>query len=422
MRLERIEIGADPAAAAAGVHALAPAPASVSDAVREIVAAVREGGDRALRELVARFDTGGAPPPDSLRVDPAELDPALLDDDVRAGLEIAITNVALVADAAVGEDVEVALPQGQRVVLREVPVRRAAITVPGGQAPYPSTVVMGVVTARAAGVEEVVVMTRPPIDPVLRGACALCGVHEVYAMSGAHGVAALAYGTETIERADVIAGPGHLVVQEAKRQVSGVVGIDGFYGPSDVLALASADADPRLVALDLLAQGEHGPAAPVVAVSDSQELLDALAAQLEELAPARPRSEPAAFVLALAGSLRAALAFAEAFAPEHLELVGAEAERLARRVRSAGCVFVGTNGATAFGDYVAGSNHSLPTGGSARYASGLSPRAFRRRMSEVHIGDAAAALAAAGAPIARAEGFFVHAESMEARVGENALP
>ena len=422
MRLERIAVGADPAVAAAAVHALAPAPASVSDAVREIVAAVREGGDRALRELVARFDTGGAPPPDSLRVDPADLDPALLDDDVRTGLEIAITNVALVADAAVGEDVEVALPQGQRVVLREVPVRRAAITVPGGQAPYPSTVVMGVVTARAAGVEEVVVMTRPPIDPVLRGACALCGVHEVYAMSGAHGVAALAYGTETIERADVIAGPGHLVVQEAKRQVSDVVGIDGFYGPSDVLVLASADADPRLVALDLLAQGEHGPAAPVVAVSDSQELLDVIASQLEELAPARPRCEPAAFVLALAGSMRAALAFAEAFAPEHLELVGEEAERLARRVRSAGCVFVGANGATAFGDYVAGSNHSLPTGGSARYASGLSPRAFRRRMSEVHIGDAAAALAAAGAPIARAEGFSVHAESMEARVGENALP
>ncbi|MEA2195519.1 MAG: histidinol dehydrogenase, partial [Solirubrobacteraceae bacterium] len=402
-------------------------PASVSDVVAEIVAAVRDGGDRALRELVARFDYGppapGAPGvggTESLRLAPEELDAALLADDVRAGLEVAITNVALVADAAIGDDVEVMLPQGQRVVLREVPVRRAAIYVPGGRAPYPSTVVMGVVTARAAGVEEVAVLTPPPIDPVIRGACALCGVHEVYAMGGAHGVAALAYGTETIERADVIAGPGSLIVQEAKRQVSDSVGIDGFYGPSDVLVFAAASADPQLVALDLLAQGEHGPGAPVVAVSGSSPLLHAVADALEALAGGREHSDPAAFVLVHAESLLEALRFCEAFAPEHLELVGPAVERLAPRVRSAGCVFVGAAGATAFGDYVAGSNHSLPTGGAARYASGLSPRAFRRRMSEVHIGAAAPALAAAGMPIARAEGFTVHAESMQARVGDNA--
>ncbi len=419
MRLERVELGADPVAAAAAVRALAPAPRSVSAAVAEIVGAVRDGGDRALRELVARFDTGGAEPPQVLRVAAEELDAGLLDDDVRAGLEVAIANVALVADAGVGEDVEVNLPQGHRVVLREVPVRRAAIYVPGGRAPYPSSLVMGVVTARAAGVEEVVVLTPPQIAAVIRGTCALCGVHEVYAMGGAHGIAALAYGTETIERVDVIAGPGSLIVQEAKRQVSDSVGIDGFYGPSDVLVLADESADARLVALDLLAQGEHGPGAPVVAVSDCDRFLDALQAELEQLAPERPQSEPAAFALAHADSLRDALAFAEAFAPEHLELAGPGAERLARRVRSAGCVFVGSAGATAFGDYVAGSNHSLPTGGSARFASGLSPRHFRRRFSEVHVGEAAAALAAAGAPIARAEGFDVHAESMEARVGRS---
>jgi histidinol dehydrogenase len=395
VRLERVAVGADPAAAAAAVRALAPAPESVSAVVAEIVAAVRDGGDRALRELVARFDTGGAPPP-SPALAPEELDAALLDDDVRFGLEIAIANVARVAAAGIGDDVEVTLAQGQRIVLREVPVRRAAIYVPGGRAPYPSTVVMGVVTARAAGVEEVAVLSPAPVDPVIRGACGLCGIHEVYAIGGAHGIAALAYGTETIDRADVIAGPGSLIVQEAKRQVSDSVGIDGFYGPSDVLVLADESADARLVALDLLAQGEHGPGAPVVAASDS-----------------------AAFVLAQAASLPEALAFAEAFAPEHLELAGAGAERLARRVRAAGCVFVGRAGGTAFGDYVAGSNHCLPTGGAARFASGLSPRHFRRRLSEVHVGDAAAALAAAGAPIARAEGFAVHAESMEARVREN---
>ena len=419
MRLERVDVGTDPVAAAAQVRAFAPAPASVTTAVAEILTAVRDGGDRALRELVARYDTGGAEPPASLRIAAEELDAGRLDDDVRAGLEVAIANVAIVADAGVGSDIDVRLPQGQRVVLREVPVRRAAIYVPGGRAPYPSSVVMGVVTARAAGVEEVVVLSPPPIDPVIGGTCALCGVHEVYAMGGAHGVAALAYGTETIERVDVIAGPGHLIVQEAKRQVSDSVGIDGFYGPSDVLVLADEHADARLVALDLLAQGEHGPGAPVVAVSDSRNWLDALQAQLEELWPERAHSDPAAFVLAHADSLRSGLAFAEAFAPEHLELAGPGAERLARRVRSAGCVFVGGAGATAFGDYVAGSNHSLPTGGSARFASGLSARHFRRRYSEVHIGDGAPALAAAGVPIARAEGFTVHAESMQARVRDN---
>ena len=419
MRLERIEVAGDPAAAAAAVRALAPAADSVSAAVAEIVGAVRDGGDRALRELVARFDTGGAPPPDSLRLAPEQLDAGLLDDDVRAGLEVAIANVALVAGAGVGEDTEVRLPQGHRVVLREVPVRRAAIYVPGGRAPYPSTVVMGVVTARAAGVEEVAVLTPGPVDPVIRGACALCGVHEVYAMGGAHGVAAMAYGTETIERVDVIAGPGSLIVQEAKRQVSDSVGIDGFYGPSDVLVFADASADPDLIAFDLMAQGEHGPGAPVVVVSGSSPLLHEVAARLESLGPGREQSDPAAFVMVHAASLLEALAFSEAFAPEHHELVGPAVERLAPRVRSAGCVFVGATGATAFGDYVAGSNHSLPTGGSARFASGLSARQFRRRMSEVHIGGAASALAAAGAPIARAEGFVVHAESMEARVGEN---
>jgi len=418
VRLERVDVGDAPARAAAEVRALAPAAASVSHAVGEIVAAVSDGGDDALRELVARYDLGGVAPPDALRLAPEDFD-VELDADVRAGLEVAIANVALVADAGVGEDVTVDLPQGHRVVLREVPVRRAAIYVPGGQAPYPSTVVMGVVTARAAGVEEVVVLTPPPVDPVVRGACALTGVHEVYAMGGAHGIAALAHGTETIERVDIIAGPGSLIVQEAKRQVSDVVGIDGFYGPSDVLVLCDGSADARLVALDLLAQGEHGPGAPVVAVSDDAAVLEAIADELKELAPQRPGSDPAAFVLAHAGSMPAALAFAEAFAPEHLELVGAAAEALAPRVRSAGCVFVGSDGATAFGDYVAGSNHCLPSGSAARFASGLSPRHFRRRMSEVRIGSAAAALAAAGAPIARAEGFDVHAESMEARVGEN---
>jgi histidinol dehydrogenase len=374
----------------------------VSEAVREIVDDVRARGDAALGEYVARFDrVEGA-----LRVSDDELLAALagLDPAVRAGLEAAIANVRAVAEADLAPDVDVALPQGQTVRLREVPVRRAAIYVPGGRAPYPSTVVMGVVTAKAAGVDEVVVCA-PGAHPVILAACALCGADEVFRMGGAHAVAALAYGTETVRRADVIAGPGSLYVQEAKRLVSGDVGIDGFAGPSDVVVLASAGADPELVGIDLAAQAEHGEGTIVVAVSDDPALLDAV------------RVEPGDAVAALvdAPDLEAALAFAEAFAPEHLELVGEGAEALAPRVRSAGCLFVGREGATAFGDYIAGSNHTLPTGGAARFASQLGPRHFRRRMSEVRIGAAAGALAAAAAPVARAEGFEVHATSMEVR-------
>ncbi|MEA2290895.1 MAG: histidinol dehydrogenase [Solirubrobacteraceae bacterium] len=402
MKVERLSMGADPTAAADRVHALVPGGASVSEAVREIVDDVRARGDAALGEYVARFDrVEGA-----LRVSGDELQAALagLDPAVRAGLEAAIANVRAVAEADLAPDVDVALPQGQTVRLREVPVRRAAIYVPGGRAPYPSTVVMGVVTAKAAGVDEVVVCA-PGAHPVILAACALCGADEVFRMGGAHAVAALAYGTETVRRADVIAGPGSLYVQEAKRLVSGDVGIDGFAGPSDVVVLASAGADPELVGIDLAAQAEHGEGTIVVAVSDDPALLDAV------------RVEPGDAVAALvdAPDLEAALAFAEAFAPEHLELVGEGAEALAPRVRSAGCLFVGREGATAFGDYIAGSNHTLPTGGAARFASQLGPRHFRRRMSEVRIGAAAGALAAAAAPVARAEGFEVHATSMEVR-------
>jgi histidinol dehydrogenase len=390
---ERFALG-DPEQVAAQVRALAPGAASVADAVAAIVADVRSAGDEALLRYVERFDGGSGP----LRVDPGgDIDP-----DVRAGLEIAIANVRSVAEAGLGSEEEVTLPQGHVVRLRSVPVRRAAVYVPGGRAPYPSTVVMGVVTARVAGVEEVVVCA-PGAHPLILAACALCGADEVYSMGGAHAVAALAYGTESVPRVDVIVGPGNLYVQEAKRIVSGDVGIDGFAGPSDVLVLASAGADPELVSIDLAAQAEHGEGTIVCAVSDDAALLDAV------------EVEPGDAVAALvdAPDLQAALAFAEAFAPEHLELMGAEAEALSPRVRNAGCVFVG--GGTAFGDYVAGSNHTLPTGGAARFASGLNVGHFRRRMSEVRIGAAAGSLARAGAPIARAEGFEVHAASMEVR-------
>ncbi len=359
-----------------------------------------------------------------------ELDAALvqLPRELVAGLQVAITNVALVSDAGVGSDAAVELPQGQRMVLREVPVRSAAVYVPGGRAPYPSTVVMGVVSARSAGVLDVAVCSPPGaggrIDPVILGTCRLCGVERVYRMGGAQAIAALAHGTETVAAVDVIVGPGNLYVQEAKHQLAALVGIDGFAGPSDLLVLLGAEPgerELRLVALDMLAQAEHGEGTLVVAAAPAAGICDALAAVLDEMVRERPTVGEAAFALVEVRDAREALALANSLAPEHLQLIGADIEALAPMVASAGCLFVGAQSATAFGDYVAGSNHVLPTDGAARFASTLSPRTFRRRMCEVRIGAGAERLAAAGAPIARAEGFEVHAESMEARIGENPL-
>jgi histidinol dehydrogenase len=430
MRIERLGV-ADVArlggkrAAAEHVRALIPDGASVEQAVREIVQGVRAGGDGAVREYTRRFDTAGNEPR-PLIVAPEELDAAIreLPLELVAGLQVAIANVAEVAQAGVDESRTVSLSQGQSVTLREVPVGAAAVYVPGGRAPYPSTVVMGVVTARAAGVLDVVVCSPPgadgQIDPTILGACRLCGVERVYRIGGAQAIAALAYGTETVSRVDVVVGPGNLYVQEAKRQLAASVGIDGFAGPSDLVTVIGAQAGERgveLAALDMLAQAEHGAGSLVVAIAPSAQTLDGLAEILERMVLTRPTVGEAACALVEVQDARGAVELANELAPEHLELIGADVEALAPKVHSAGALFVGEASATAFGDYVGGSNHVLPTGGAARFASGLSARHFRRRMQEVRIGaQAVSKLAAAGAPIARAEGFEVHAESMEARV------
>jgi histidinol dehydrogenase len=423
--LEEVQGAGGPEGVVDMLRQIVRTPDVLQTQVREIVREVMEHGDEAVLRLTRKHDTGGADPR-PLSVAPEELDEAIrqLPLDVVAGLQVAIANVAQVAQAGVGEEASVTLPQGQRVTLREVPVGSAAVYVPGGRAPYPSTAVMGVVTARAAGVMEVVVCSPPgpdgQIDPVILGACRLLGVERVYRMGGAQAIAALTFGTATVGRVDVIVGPGNLFVQEAKREVAGVVGIDGFAGPSDLMVVLGEDADPDVVALDLLAQAEHGVASLVVAVSCSRGALDRLADRLASLAAERPGEELAACVLVEVADARGGIDMANAFAPEHLQLVGEEPEALAPTVRTAGCLLVGAASATAFSDYVAGSNHILPTGGAARFPSGLSARHFRRRMSEVRIDPAGAAkLASAGAPIARAEGFEWHARSMEARVREN---
>ncbi len=250
MQCERLTLAGDPCALARELRALVPAGASVSAPVAEIIARVRSQGDTAVREYTRRLDTGAPSRVRSRSAAPISNRPrAAIDAAVRRGLESAIENVRAVARAAVGDDRVVDLG-GHRVVLREAPVQRAGIYVPGGRAPYPSTVVMGVVTASVAGVEEVFVCAPPgaggEIDQTILGACRLTGASSVYAIGGAQAIAALAYGTETVPAVDVIAGPGNLYVQEAKRQVSGDVGIDGFAGPSDLVVIAGTGAEPEI--------------------------------------------------------------------------------------------------------------------------------------------------------------------------------
>jgi histidinol dehydrogenase len=396
-----------------------PASSQPADAVRAIIADVRERGDAALLDLTERYDGVRL---DGLRVPRAAIEaaPAALDADLLDALRTSMRNVRLVAEAQVREPIAVTLPEGQEVVVAEQPVARAGMYAPGGRAAYPSSVVMCAVTARVAGVDEIVVCSPPgppgEVHPLVLAACALCEVDEVYRLGGAQAVAALAFGTESVGAVDLIAGPGNDWVTEAKRQVAGAVGIDGLAGPSELLVIAGADADAELIALDLLAQAEHGEECLVGIVSTSTTLVADVRARVDRLAGEFPSVAAVAVGVGEAADMDAALAIAEEIAPEHLELVGAEAEALAGRVRRAGCVFVGRGAATAFGDYVAGSNHVLPTGGAARFQSALSPATFRRRMARVSLpGEAAARLAPAGATLARAEGFPVHAESMERR-------
>jgi histidinol dehydrogenase len=393
----------------------------VKEQVAEILADVRRRGDEAVLDYTERFDKAELAP-EQLRVDARELDASVgvLEPAVLDGLRTAIANVRAVAKAQLREPISVDLPQGQNVEVGEVPVGRAGIYVPGGRAPYPSTVVMGAVTARVAGVDQIAVCAPPGpggrAHPAILAACVLCEVNEVYRMGGAQAIGALAYGTKTVPAVDVIVGPGNAWVTEAKRQVFGQVGIDGLAGPSELVVVASSGAPAELIALDLLAQAEHGDDSPLWLFSPDRDLVAAVVAEVERLAPERPSVGKVEVEAVAVASLDEALSRAEKIAPEHLELIGADAEALADRVTRAGCVFVGAGAGTAFGDYVAGSNHVLPTGGAARFQSALSPATFRRRMARVSLpGEAPARLAPAGAALARAEGFPVHAESMERR-------
>jgi histidinol dehydrogenase len=413
MRARRFEWegAAETAASLRGWTAELAPPVDVDEIFHQVVGR----GDEALLELTAKFDAPGV---ESLRVDPADAEAALavLEPSLRTALEAAAANVRQVAEAQLGSEREVELSAGQTVKLREVPVAAAGIYAPGGRAAYPSSVLMCAIPAQVAGVERVALASPPGPDgrlhPLVLAAAALCGLEEIYAVGGAQAIFALAYGTETVVPVDVIAGPGNAWVREAKRAVYGQVGIDSLAGPSELMLVAGHDTDADWAALDLCAQAEHGPESPLVVAAVEENVLDAIAAAAERAASSRPSVADAPLALVQVRDVEEAIDLANAYAPEHLELLETDAALMADRVRTAGCVFVGRYGATAFGDYVAGSNHVLPTGGAGRYAGPLGPGAFRRRISNVELtATAAAELAPHADALARAEGFPVHGES-----------
>jgi histidinol dehydrogenase len=391
--------------------------------VGRIEAAVAAEGDAALLRLTAEFDATESAP-ESLAVDLGRADDALdiADDEVVAALRIAIENVAAVARAQTDDtETVIKLEQGQTVTTGEVPVASAAIHAPGGRASYPSSVVMGCVTARTAGVARVVLATPPGpdgrVNPTTLAAAALCGVDEIYAVGGAQAIFALARGTESITPVDVIAGPGNYWVQAAKRSVSGEVGIDSPAGPSDLMVVFGRETDLGPVALDLCAQAEHGSESPLVATGPDRQTLDRLAEQVESVAAREPSVNDCRLALIAAPGPDGAIDLANAFAPEHLQLMDPGSAALATRVRTAGCVFTGPEAGTAFGDYLAGSNHILPTDGTGRIFGPLSPATFRRKTARVSLDRQAAALLAGPLDVlARAEGLPVPGRSATARI------
>jgi histidinol dehydrogenase len=414
--------GTDARSLATEIRALQPPLGEVSETVEEIIAAVRERGDEAVAELEARFG-GGPVDSRTLPIPEGAIRTALdgLDVEMRGALETAAANIRAVADAQLTSDRRVELAQGQSVELREVPVGSAAVYAPGGGAAYPSTVLMGCIPAKAAGVQRVIVATpsgpgEQLVADVVLAAAAIGGADEVYPIGGAQAIAALAVGTETIAPVDVIAGPGNRYVQEAKRQLSGEVGIDGIAGPSELMVITGDTARSDWIALDLCAQAEHGSDGLVIAAAVETVILDAIEQAVRRVAKEGGIAEDAPLALVAVPDTVAAVELANAIAPEHLELMTEDATLLADGVRTAGSVFVGPHAATAFGDYAAGSNHVLPTGGAGRFQGPLGPGVFRRRMSTITVPQAAAReLAPAVATLARAEGFPLHAESVEAR-------
>jgi histidinol dehydrogenase len=397
------------------------------DRVRPVVDAVRERGAPAVVEATARFDGVALAalrvPTDAIAAAGAALDPA-----VGAALGVAIERARLVHAAQRREDVTTQVVPGGTVTQRWRPVSRVGLYVPGGLAVYPSSVVMNVVPAQVAGVTSIAVTSPPQKEtglphPYILAACALLGVDEVYAVGGAQAVAMLAYGTAENEPVDLVTGPGNVWVTAAKRLVRGVVGIDAEAGPTEIAVLADDSADPRHVAADLISQAEHDPLAASVLVTTSTGLLDAVEEELSRQVAATKHTERITAALTgpqsavvLVDDIEAGLRVVDAYGAEHLEIQTRDARTVAERVRNAGAIFVGPWSPVSLGDYCAGSNHVLPTGGCARHSSGLSVQTFLRGVQLIeYSSDALQDVARHVVALAGAEDLPAHGQAVTAR-------
>ena len=368
--------------------------------VRPICDDVRHRGAAAVRDYTAQFDRVDLA---TTRVPASALAGALgsLDAGLRAALEETIRRLRLVHEAQRPGDIVTTVTDGTTVTERYVPVGRAGVYVPGGLVTYPSSVLMNVVPAQVAGVPQIAVASPPQEDgrpaPAVLAACALLGVEEVHAAGGAQAIAMFAYGTADCAPADTVTGPGNIYVTAAKRLLLGIIGTDAEAGPTEVAIIADHTADPEFVAADLVAQAEHDPLAACLLITPAPGLADRVDKALApQVAAARHRERVAAALAGqsatvLVGDLNAALAVCDAWAPEHLEVQTENAAELARRVRNAGAIFVGPYAPVSLGDYLAGSNHVLPTGGTARHTGGLSVLSFLRGIHLVECDETALA-------------------------------
>jgi histidinol dehydrogenase len=401
------------------------------EAVRPICDDVRRRGVEAILELTHRFD---GVEQRRIEVPPAALEQALADLDprVRAGLEESVRRLRLTCQAELETDVATQVVPGGMVTRRLVPVRRVGLYVPGGLAPLVSSVVMNVVPAQVAGVESIALTSSPQADngglphPTILAACALLGVDEVYAVGGAQAVAMFAYGAGPCRKVDLVTGPGNIYTVSAKRLLKGVVGIDSEAGPTEIAILADDSADPAYVAADLLSQAEHDPLAAAVLVTPSAELADRAEVELDKQVSVTRHVERVTTALSgqqsgivLVDDLEQGLQVVDAYAAEHLEIQTRDAATLARRVRNAGAVFVGPFAPVSLGDYCAGSNHVLPTGGCACHSSGLSVRAFRKAVHVVEYDEPALRdVAPHVVHLAEAEDLPGHAAAVDVRLQE----
>jgi histidinol dehydrogenase len=400
---------------------------TVDHAVAAIIAAVRDQGDAALIEYTSRFDrlklTAGR-----LRIEAAEIDTAVasVPPAQLAALDLAANRIEAFHHAQLPTDLKMTDAAGMTLGMRWTPLDSVGLYVPGGKAAYPSSVLMNAIPSRVAKVERIAMCVPTPdgvLNPLVLAAARRAGVSEIYRIGGAQAVAALAYGTASIRPVDRIVGPGNAYVAEAKRQVFGRVGIDNIAGPSEVVIIASAGNDPRRVAVDLLAQAEHDEAAQSILVTNDAAFADTVAEAVTAELPSLPRAAIAGASWTAHGAIilvrdwNEAISIVDRLAPEHLQLMGPEPEALFNRIRHAGAIFLGSYCPEAIGDYVAGPNHVLPTGRTARFASGLSVFDFLKRTTWMS-GDQSALrrIGPAAVTLAEAEGLGAHARSIAIRL------